>query len=132
MHVYHRFLLNYKTGNPLGLQYEFNNDTAYFKKDITDFNSPNNEPSGTRIYNDFAVRYNYRTPWSFMIPEISLRNINTVYDQNTIAAQNISSSDETKTVTVPQFTLDTGLTFEKEGKYLQTLTPRAFYALCTL
>ncbi|QQN38251.1 LPS-assembly protein LptD [Acinetobacter sp. CS-2] len=123
-----QFLLNYKTGNPLGLQYEFNNDTAYFKKDITDFNSPNNEPSGTRIYNDFAVRYNYRTPWSFMIPEISLRNINTVYDQNTIAAQNISSSDETKTVTVPQFTLDTGLTFEKEGKYLQTLTPRAFYA----
>ena len=23
-----QFLLNYKTGNPLGLQYEFNNDTC--------------------------------------------------------------------------------------------------------
>ncbi|OTG71277.1 LPS export ABC transporter periplasmic protein LptC [Acinetobacter sp. ANC 4169] len=123
-----QFLLNYKNGNPLGLQYEFNNDTAYFKKDITDFNSTTTEPSGTRIYNDFAVRYNYRNPWSFVIPEISLRNINTFYDQNTIAAQNISSSDETKSVTIPQFTLDTGLTFEKEGKYLQTITPRAFYA----
>jgi LPS-assembly protein len=123
-----QFLLNYKNGNPLGLQYEFNNDTAYFKKDITDFNSVTTEPSGTRIYNDFAVRYNYRNPWSFVIPEISLRNINTFYDQNTIAAQNIRSSDETKSVTVPQFTLDTGLTFEKEGKYLQTITPRAFYA----
>ncbi|MCG2608230.1 LPS-assembly protein LptD [Acinetobacter sp. SM34] len=123
-----QFLLNYKNGNPLGLQYEFNNDTAYFKKDISDFNSTTTEPSGTRIYNDFAVRYNYRNPWSFVIPEISLRNINTFYDQNTIAAQNIRSSDETKSVTVPQFTLDTGLTFEKEGKYLQTITPRAFYA----
>ncbi len=29
---------------------------------------------------------------------------------------------------VPQFSLDTGLTFEKDGKYLQTITPRAFYA----
>ncbi len=29
---------------------------------------------------------------------------------------------------MPQFTLDTGLNFEREGKYLQTLTPRAFYA----
>ncbi len=27
-----QFLLNYVTGNPQGLQYEFNNDTAYFKK----------------------------------------------------------------------------------------------------
>lgn len=26
-----QFLLNYVTGNPLGLQYEYNNDTAYFK-----------------------------------------------------------------------------------------------------
>ena len=29
---------------------------------------------------------------------------------------------------MPQFTLDAGLLFEKEGKYLQTLSPRAFYA----
>jgi len=29
---------------------------------------------------------------------------------------------------VPQFTLDTGLIFEKDGRYLQTLTPRLFYA----
>ena len=127
-----QFLLNYKTGNPLGLQYEFNNDTAYFKKDISLSNAANTgsyEPSGTRIYNDFAVRYNYRNPWSFVIPEVSVRNINTFYDQDTINAnQNINSSNENQSVTVPQFTLDSGLTFEKDGKYLQTITPRAFYA----
>ena len=127
-----QFLLNYKTGNPLGLQYEFNHDTAYFKKDISDASNGTSttfEPSGTRIYNDFAVRYNYRNPWSFVIPEVSIRNINTFYDQDTINSnQNTNSSDEKQSVTVPQFTLDTGLTFEKDGKYLQTLTPRAFYA----
>ena len=31
-----QFLLNYVTGNAQGLQYEFNNDTAYFKKSIED------------------------------------------------------------------------------------------------
>lgn len=128
-----QFLLNYKTGNPLGLQYEFNNDTAYFKKDINDYTSGTSttfEPSGTRIYNDFAVRYNYRNPWSFVIPEVSIRNVNTFYDKDTVDAlnQNTNSSNETQSVTVPQFTLDAGLTFEKDGKYLQTLTPRAFYA----
>lgn len=123
-----QFLLNYKNGSPLGLQYEFNHDTAYFKKDISDFNSTSAEPSGTRIYNDFAVRYNHLTPWSFVIPEVSVRSINTFYDQDTINAQNISSSNERKSVVVPQFTLDTGLIFEKDGKFLQTLTPRLFYA----
>ncbi|QXW27052.1 LPS-assembly protein LptD [Acinetobacter johnsonii] len=123
-----QFLLNYKHGSPLGLQYEFNHDTAYFKKDISDFNSTSAEPSGTRIYNDFAVRYNYLTPWSFVIPEVSVRSINTFYDQDTINAQNINSSNERKSTIVPQLTLDTGLTFEKDGKFLQTLTPRLFYA----
>ncbi len=113
-----QFLLNYVTGNQQGLEYEFNNDTAYFKKSDNDLTVN----SGTRIYNDFAVRYNYRTPWSFMIPEVSVRSINTFSDR----ANN--SGNEDKSVVVPQFTLDTGLTFEKDGKFLQTLSPRAFYA----
>ena len=127
-----QFLLNYKTGNPLGLEYEFNHDTAYFKKDIGVSNlnpDASYEPSGTRIYNDFAVRYNYRNPWAFAIPEVSIRNVNTFYDQDTINANlDRNSSSENQSVVVPQFTLDAGLTFEKEGQYLQTLTPRAFYA----
>ena len=135
-----QFLLNYKHGNPLGLQYEFSNDTAYFKKDISDYSAYSNnqnrsfEPSGTRIYNDFTVRYNYRNPWSFAIPQVSVRNINTFFDKNTVDylqnndINSTSSSNENKSVVVPQFTLDTGLIFEKQGNYLQTLTPRLFYA----
>ncbi|WP_174559257.1 LPS-assembly protein LptD [Acinetobacter bouvetii] len=127
-----QFLLNYKTGDAQGLQFEFDHDTAYFKKDMSATSLANNdsyEPSGTRIYNDFSVRYNYRNPWSFVIPEVSLRNVNTFYDKDTVNTLNqTSTSSENQSVTVPEFTLDTGLTFEKEGKYLQTITPRAFYA----
>lgn len=121
-----QFLLNYVTGNPLGLQYEYNNDTAYFKKSINDNSAQ--ESSGTRLYNQFAVRYNYRTPWAFVIPEASVRSINTFYDKDSIASQNLDASSETKSVVVPQFTLDSGLIFQRDGKYLQTITPRAFYA----
>ena len=126
-----QLLVNYKTGNPLGLQLEFNNDTAYFQKDLRNFadTDPTGkkvyQPSGTRIYNDFSVRYNHFTPWSFFIPQATVRNINTFYDEKT---QSRSASSENNSIVVPQFTLDTGLIFEKEGTYLQTLTPRLFYA----
>ncbi|MGE8523254.1 MAG: LPS-assembly protein LptD, partial [Acinetobacter pseudolwoffii] len=126
-----QLLVNYKTGNPLGLQLEFNNDTAYFQKDLRNFaDIPQNDdkiyqPSGTRIYNDFSVRYNHYNPWSFFIPEASVRNINTFYDEKT---RDRGGSSESQSIVVPQFTLDTGLIFEKEGTYLQTLTPRLFYA----
>ena len=123
-----QFLLNYVGGNPQGFQYEFNNDTAYFKKSITDGSAL--ESSGTRIYNQFAVRYNYLTPsWFYAIPEISVRSINTFYDQDSKEGRGLSISDDLeKSVTVPQFSFATGITFEKEGKYLQSISPRAFYA----
>ena len=125
-----QFLLNYKTGNPLGLQYEFNNDTAYFKKDIRKQNIDTNqvEPSGTRIYNDFSVKYNYLTPGSFVIPKASLRNLNVFYDQDTVETANIDSANKSQSYVVPEFSLDAGLIFERQGTYLQTLTPRFFYA----
>lgn len=123
-----QFLLNYVTGDPQGLQYEFNNDTAYFKKSVSDGSAL--ESSGTRIYNQFAVRYNYLTPsWFYVVPEVSVRSINTFYDQDSKEGRGLSASDDLeKSVVVPQFTLATGLTFEKEGKYLQSISPRAFYA----
>jgi LPS-assembly protein len=40
----------------------------------------------------------------------------------------LSSDDLEKSVVVPQLSFATGITFEKEGKYLQSISPRAFYA----
>lgn len=122
-----QLLVNYVTGKAQGLEFEYNNDTAYFKKN---FNDQSNvfQPSGTRFYNQLAARYNLRNPWGFAIPEVSVRSLNTYYDQDTINNANFNSDSKEKTIVVPQFTLDTGLTFEREGKYLQTITPRMFYA----
>ena len=135
-----QLLVNYVTGNPLGFEYEFNNDTAYFRKNInpgtsTGLNTDSQvQPNGTRLYNQFAARYNFRNTWAFAIPEVSVRTLNTFYDQetkdsiNSTNSSGTSSASENKSVVVPQFTLDTGLTFEREGNFLQTITPRAFYA----
>src|SRR5690606_24022678 len=126
-----QFLVNYKTGNPLGWQFEANHDSAYFKKDLNNITPDIDryEPSGTRIYNDLAVRYNYRTPGAFLIPQATLRNVNTFYDQDTRDTfDRTDRSSKSTSLVVPEFTLDTGLIFEKEGRYLQTLTPRLFYA----
>ncbi|NHB57200.1 LPS-assembly protein LptD [Acinetobacter shaoyimingii] len=122
-----QLLVNYVTGDAHGLEFEFNNDTAYFKKDF-DSQANISQPSGVRLYNQFAARYNFRNPWGFAIPEVSVRSLNTYYDQDTRDNANFNSDSENKSVVVPQFTLDTGLTFEREGKFLQTLSPRAFYA----
>ncbi|WOE32049.1 MULTISPECIES: LPS-assembly protein LptD [unclassified Acinetobacter] len=127
-----QLLVNYSTGNPEGFQFEFNNDSAYFKKDINDFTS-NAEPSGTRIYNDFALRYNYSNPWAYIRPSVAVRNINTFYDLETKSRIDANTTDTSRnsqniSLVVPEFTLDTALNFEKEGKYLQVLTPRLFYA----
>lgn len=122
-----QLLINYQTGNPQGFQFEINSDSAYFKKDLT--GTEDGQPSGTRLYNDFTVRYNYSNSWSYLRPSASLRNISTFFDQKTQDRnQSFDRDSKDVSVTVPQFTLDAGLLFEKDGKYLQTISPRAFYA----
>ncbi len=122
-----QLLVNYVGGNPQGFQYELNNDTAYFTKPIND-DSTALETSGTRIYNAFSLRYNYRSPWAFAIPEVSLRSVNTYFDKASRLNRNIEAGSYDDSAVVPQFSVDTGLTFEREGDFLQTISPRLFYA----
>lgn len=122
-----QLLLNYRGGSAFGLQYDANNDTAYFKKSITDGSALEN--SGTRIYNRLATRYNFRNQWGYASPELSVRSINTFFDQDTIDSQGLTASDDQQhAVVVPQFTFDSAIVLEREGSFLQTLTPRFFYA----
>lgn len=123
-----QLFVNYIGGSPVGFEYEYNNDTAYFKKNIDTSENPLTQPSGMRFYNQFATRYNFRNPWGFIVPELSVRSIHTSYDQDTTQANEFYSNTKNNSVVVPQFTLDTGLSFEREGKFLQTVSPRVFYA----
>lgn len=122
-----QLLLNYRGGNPLALQYAAQNDTAYFKKSIDDGSALEN--SGTRIFNRLATSYTFANQWGFVRPELSVRSINTFYDKASIDSQGINSDeDKQRSVAVPQFTLDSSFVLEKDGRYLQSLTPRLFYA----
>ena len=122
-----QFLFQYQGGQFNGLEYNFLNDSAYFKKSIRDGSGI--ESSGTRLYNQATVRYNYRTPGFFILPELSVRSINTFFDKDTKISNGIDENESfERSVAIPQITLDAGMTFEKEGQYLHTLSPRLFYA----
>ncbi|KAA8735644.1 LPS-assembly protein LptD [Acinetobacter qingfengensis] len=117
-----QFLFKYEGGKYNGLEYSFLNDTAYFKKSIEDGSAT--EDSGTRLYNQATVKYNFRNPGYWITPEFTVRSVNTYYDED---AENSGRSNSSATV-VPQVSLDAGMVFEKQGKFLQTITPRFFYA----
>ncbi|XID75916.1 LPS-assembly protein LptD [Alkanindiges sp. WGS2144] len=121
-----QLLLNYRGGSALGLQYDAQNDTAYFKKSISDGSAL--EASGTRIYNRLASSYNWRNQWGYARPELSLRSVNTFYDQDSQSSQSLGNDDRQRSAVVPQFSFDSSAVFEREGHFLQSITPRFFYA----
>lgn len=127
-----QFIFQYQGGDFTGLSYSFLNDSAYFKKSLDNPTAEIAEknPSGTRIYNEASVNYNFRTPGIFVTPTLTARSINTFFDQDTTntVTDSVNSNSIEKSVAVPQFTLDAGMIFEKEGSVLQTLSPRIFYA----
>ncbi|MDO4222905.1 MAG: LPS assembly protein LptD, partial [Acinetobacter sp.] len=91
-----QFLLNYTAGNTQGWQWDYHNDTAYFKKSIRDGSAL--ESSGTRLYNKAAVRYNFRRSYGFAIPELSVASINMWYDEDSIANLNANQSQSQSVV----------------------------------
>lgn len=121
-----QLLLNYQNGSALGWQYDANHDSAYFKKSIHDGSGA--ETSGLRVYNALAARYNLRSSWGSIVPELSVRNLLYRYDQDSLNSLGINKDNATRSSTVPQLTLDSKLVFERQGRYLQTLEPRLFYA----
>ncbi len=115
----------YVTDKIKGWQYTVDSDAAYFKKSISDGSAV--ESSGGRFYNQMSARYQWKNPYAFVTPEFSLRTLVNSFDRATQVAQHLSSSQASHVVNVPQFTLDSGLTLEKQGSFLQTLEPRIFY-----
>jgi LPS-assembly protein len=111
--------LNYDQGSLNGWERFANNDTGYFQRDITDNSGP--QINGVRQYNTLGVRYNFRDPGGYFIPTASVRSL--IYQDES------DNNERTPAVVVPQFTLDSGLIFERDiGSWLQTLEPRFFYA----
>ena len=115
--------LRYARSQLAGLDVSFDLDVTRFRSDpfLTKY------PNGTRSYANARVSYPWLQPWGFIVP--SLQGNTTHYQTDTPMLNGARSA----TRTLPTFTLDSGLTFERDStlfgrKISQTLEPRLFYA----
>lgn len=107
-------------------------NATYFKKSIRDDSQA--EKSGVRIYNQLVANYPLTSSWGYIKPKLTLSHLYTSYDQDSLAGQNLSKSEGSYSIFVPQFSVDTGLILEKKGSPLkkfshgtQILSPRLKY-----
>ncbi|MFZ3191698.1 MAG: LPS assembly protein LptD [Moraxellaceae bacterium] len=121
-----QLLATYQTPSVDGIQYRVQHDSAYFKKSIQDGSGIEN--SGVRAYHQLQAAYPLRRPWGYLIPEISAKHVYYQYDEDSLDSQNRGKDDAARSAFVPQFSLDMGLSFERQGRYLQVLEPRLLYA----
>ena len=102
------------------LDFTFTGENIYFVRDINNSAEPN--PEGSRLRIEPGLRAAFRSPWGFITPALKLKQL----------SYWLEGSDSPEDVTVPLFSLDTGLFFERDIKlgttnYRQTLDPRLFY-----
>lgn len=102
-------------------------DSGYFKKSIDDGSAV--EKSGFRMYNKLSASYPMTRPWGYITPELSLQHIFASYDEDTKQANDITSSDGSDSVFVPQFSLDAGLNYYQKGAPFDWLKDQGGYQL---
>ena len=96
-----------------------------FTSDYTRFTHPT-QVMGNRVVVNPSVSYPWLSPGGYVTPKVSLHS--TKY----FLQQNAAGTPDSFTRTVPQFSLDSGLVFERDASYFgqsytQTLEPRAYY-----
>ncbi|MDO4442075.1 MAG: LPS assembly protein LptD [Moraxella sp.] len=110
-------------------------NTAYFKKSIDD--NSESEKSGVRMYNQLSASYPMLRSWGYLTPKLSLNHLYTSYDEDSLAAQNLTEKTGSYSVFAPQLSLDAATFFEKSGSPFgwfddslggyQVLSPRLKY-----
>lgn len=108
-------------------------DFAYFKRPIYDGSAL--EQSGGRLYNKLTASYPLSRPWGYVTPAVSLQHLYTQFDEATTLANNIDKDNKSKSIFVPEVSVDTGLNFYKTGSPLkksndggyQLISPRLKY-----
>ena len=123
--------MRYGRWNDHGLDWSVIGDTTRFEADYSRI--PNvsaatlaNLRNGTRSYTQTQVSRPWIAPWGYITPKIQLHA--TRYDMQSPLSDGSSSVNRV----LPTFSLDSGLTFERETAWLgknltQTLEPRIFY-----
>lgn len=121
-----QLLASYQSADTQSVQYHLQHDSAYFKRRIEDGSGIEN--SGVRVFHHLQAAYPIRRAWGYLKPELSAKHVYYQYDKDSLDSQNRGQDDASRSAFVPQFSLDMGLSFERQGRYLQVLEPRLFYA----
>ncbi len=86
--------------------------------------------NGRRTLLDYRLGMDNRWSWGYFKPSIGIKHLNYQLDTQ-VNQPDATGLTNSPTVTVPTFSLDSGIIFEKEShslsKYTQTLEPRFFY-----
>lgn len=88
-------------------------DFAYFKRPIDDGSAL--EQSAGRMFNKITAAYPINRAWGYVTPAVSLQHLYTQYDQETVLDNNYSKDNKSKSIFVPEYSLDMGLNFFKAG-----------------
>jgi len=112
-----------RTGLTGGFDASVEADHTYFHSDPV----LNNQPNGQRGYVLGQISRPWQAPGWFVIPKLQVHASQYQFD-SPLLTNGLGSA----AVTVPTFSLDSGLIFERDASYLgrnfrQTLEPRAFY-----
>ncbi|MBL4607143.1 MAG: LPS-assembly protein LptD, partial [Pseudomonadales bacterium] len=99
---------------------QFTGESTYYIREIDDPFVDNIEGNRMRLVP--ALQATFSSAWGHIIPRVKLQQLN----------YSLESDADSEDVTVPLFSLDTGLFFERDFKwkntqYRQTLDPRLFY-----
>jgi LPS-assembly protein len=107
---------------PGGLQASIDADYTKFESD----RFLNNQPNAQRAYTLAQISRPWQAPGWFVVPKLQLHSRRYQFDEA------LSNGSTAASVTVPTFSLDSGLVLERDANYFgrsfrQTLEPRAFY-----
>ncbi|MBG6071379.1 MULTISPECIES: LPS-assembly protein LptD [unclassified Polaromonas] len=97
--------------------------------DFTRFSADQNltkQPNGNRAFTKLQVSRPWLAPWGYVTPKVQLHASSYQFESP------LANGATSATRVVPTFSLDSGLTFERDASYFgrsftQTLEPRAFY-----
>lgn len=103
-------------------------DHQWVRFDHEDADDPNPRLTGDRLRTNYRLGWELDPEWGFVRPGVQVKHLQYRLNDNNFAA----GADRSPALTVPQFTLDSGLFFERDGRlaghsYLQTFEPRLFY-----
>ena len=104
-----------------GWQPRLSTELTYFERAINDSSGP--EVNGARYRLDPALSYVVDSNWGRLTPTVKLHTLN--YE---LSGDGVPGGSKQRDKAVPSVSLDGRLVFEREqGRFLQTLEPRAFY-----